>query len=101
MNISTVNKDGKITIKLDGWLDTLSSPQLGEEIEKIEKAESIVLDFDRVEYLSSSGLRQIVACHRKAKELEADFSVINVCNEVMSIFRLTSIDKKLNISAKE
>lgn len=101
MNISKQNNDGNITIKLDGWLDTLSSPQLGEEIEKIEKAESIVLDFDRVEYLSSSGLRQIVACHRKSKELEAEFSVINVCNEVMSIFRLTNIDKKLNIIPKE
>lgn len=100
MNITTENNGGNILIKLDGWLDTLSSPQLGEEIEKIEKAVSITLDFEKVEYLSSSGLRQVVACHRKSKKLDASFSVINVCNEVMSIFKLTAIDKKLNISAK-
>ncbi len=101
MKISTVNNDGNILIKLDGWLDTLSSPELGAEVEKIEKAKSLTLDFENVEYLSSSGLRQIVACHRKTKELDASFSVINVCHEVMSIFQLTSIDKKLNITPKE
>lgn len=101
MNITTENNNNQITLKLDGWLDTLSAPQLGEEINKIEKAEKIILDMEKVEYLSSSGLRQVVACHRKAKELEAELSVINVCAEVMSIFTLTSIDKKIDIREKK
>ena len=100
MNITTTNENGKVTLALDGWLDTLSAPELGRAVEAVTSASELVLDLDAVDYMSSSGLRQIVASHRKAKELEAAFSVVNVGTEVMSIFRLTGIDKKLNITAK-
>lgn len=101
MTVTTVNNDNNITVSLDGWLDTVSSPELGAEIEKIKEAKTITLDFDKVEYISSAGLRQIVSCLKKAKCINADFSIINVNNEVMSIFTLTCFDKKMNIKPKE
>ncbi|MBP9988800.1 MAG: STAS domain-containing protein [Ruminococcus sp.] len=100
MTITKTVEEKKITLKLDGWLDTISSPLLGEEIDKITEAESIILDFDKVEYMASSGLRQVVYCHKKTKEINAELSIINVGAEVMDIFALTGIDKKLNISTK-
>lgn len=100
MTIEKLNNNGEITLKLDGWLDTVSSPQLGEEIEKIDNAKSIILDFEKVEYIASSGLRQVVSCHKKAKEMNAKFCVINVCEEAMNIFTLTGLDKKIEIKAK-
>lgn len=100
MTIESVKNDKEITLKLDGWLDTVSSPELGAVVDAIEEATALVLDFDKVEYIASSGLRQVVASHRKAKELGAEFSVINVGTETMSIFELTGLDKKLNIKAK-
>lgn len=98
MTITTENNNGTITFKLDGWLDAVSSPELGAEVDKIEKAEKIIFDFEKVEYIASSGLRQVVAAHLKAKEMKAEFSVINAGTEVMSIFKLTGLDKKLSIS---
>ena len=100
MTITTLKNEGSVTFKLDGWLDTLSSPELAAVVDPLTEASSIVLDFENVEYIASSGLRQVVASHRKAKELGADFSVINVGKEVMSIFTLTGIDKKIKIVAK-
>lgn len=100
MTIIATDNEGKITLSLDGWLDTISAPELGEEIEKIEKAEEIVLDLDKVEYIASAGLRQVIACHKKAKSIGASFAVINVGCETMSVFSLTGLDKKLNITAK-
>ena len=100
MNIKIEKTDEKTLIKLDGWLDTASSPELDAKIAVIDEAKAIVLDFDKVEYISSSGLREVVACHRKAKELSAEFSIINVCTEVMNIFKLTGLEKKLDITAK-
>ncbi|MCQ2456415.1 MAG: STAS domain-containing protein [Clostridia bacterium] len=100
MNISTEKSDGKVTVILEGWLDTLSAPALGEALDAVESAEELTLDFTAVEYMSSAGLRQVVAGHRKAKELGAAFSVIGVGDEVMSIFKLTGIDKKLTVKAK-
>ncbi len=100
MNITTNNDGGRITIALDGWLDTVSSPELGAVIDAIESAEAIILDFDKVEYIASSGLRQVVASHRKAKEFGASFELVNVGAEILSIFSLTGLDKKLCIQGK-
>ncbi len=100
MTIETVKNGNEITLKLDGWLDTVSSPELGAVVDAIEEATALVLDFDKVEYIASSGLRQVVASHRKAKELGAEFSIINVGTETMSIFELTGLDKKMDIQAK-
>ena len=100
MNISKTEQDGAIVFSLDGWLDANTSPELGEEIERVETAKELVLDFEKVEYLSSAGLRQVVAAHRKAKELGAAFSVTKVGTEVMSIFKLTALDKKMNIQPR-
>ena len=100
MKITSVKENGKVTITLEGWLDTLSSPELGAEVEKIDSADAIVLDFEKVEYIASSGLRQIVACHRKANELNASYTITNVGTEVMSVFKLTGLDKKLDIKNK-
>ena len=100
MTIEKIEQDGKITLKLDGWLDTVSAPELGEAVDGITAAAAIILDFENVEYIASSGLRQVVACFKKARELNAAFSLINVGKETMNIFRLTGLDKKLEISSK-
>lgn len=100
MKIEVTNEGGVVTVKLDGWLDTASAPELGAEVEKLNEAKELVLDFEKVEYMASSGLRQVLASNKKAKELGAEFSVINVGNETMSVFEMTGIDKKLNIKAK-
>ena len=100
MTITTLKQNDQITFRLDGWLDTLSSPELGAAVDGVTEASAIILDFDKVEYIASSGVRQVVACHRRAKELGAAFSVVNVGTEVMSILQLTGIDKKITVAGK-
>lgn len=100
MTITKETQDGHVVLRLDGRLDTLSAPELGKEIDAIGSAKEIVLDFDKVEYMASSGLRQVVAAHRRAKELGAALSVIHVGTETYSIFKMTGLDKKLTVIAK-
>lgn len=100
MNISKTIENGIVTFTPEGWLDTVTSPELGEMIDSVTDATSIVLNFDLLEYMSSAGLRQVLAANKKAKSLNASFSVVNVCPTVMSIFKMTNIDKKLDIKSK-
>lgn len=94
----TVDKNNLVfTIRVAGWMDTVAAPALGEEIEKIVKAETIILDFKELEYISSSGLRQVVTAYKKAKDMEAEFSIINVGDDVMEVFSLTNLDRKMHI----
>lgn len=101
MNITKINDGNKVTLQLDGWLDMDAVSVFEKEIETIEGTEEIVIDLDKVEYMSSSGLRQIIAVHKKAKEQGGALTLINVHPEIMTIFMLTKLDKKLSIKAAE
>lgn len=83
-------------ISLEGWLDTTTAPELKAEIDTLDETiQSLVLDFEKVEYISSAGLRQVVAAYVKMKN--GEFKVINVSNSVMEIFKMAGFDKKLDI----
>ena len=99
MTIDKIVNEQETIIKVDGWLDVNSAAELGSVTEALSKAQTIILDLEKVEYISSAGLRQVVALSKKSKELNADFSVINVNKEVMSIFELTGLHKKISVTA--
>ena len=96
----TKSMDGnKAVLLVEGWLDTKSAPELGNEINALSDIKELVLDFEKLEYIASSGIREVVSAYKKMKSIGGDFSVVHVSNEVMDVFRLTGLDKKLDIRA--
>ena len=87
-----------LTLTVDGWLDTLTAPDFRSEVQDLNGAKNVVLDFGGVDYISSAGLRETVALYRRVAEQGGDFSVCNVKAEVKDVFTMTGFDKKLNIN---
>lgn len=99
----TINKkieNNTAIVFVEGWLDTQSSPELGNEIDSLSGIKKLVLDFEKLEYISSSGLRQVISAYKKITNNGGTFSIKNVRSEVMDVFSLTGLDKKLDISTK-
>ncbi len=90
------NQDGeKMTFALEGWLDTQSAPELEAELSDLpSEVKELVLDCKSLEYISSSGLRQLVAAHKK---MDGALTIINVSAEILDVLKMTGIDKRLNI----
>lgn len=85
-----------LTISIEGELNFVNSESVGEEIDKIIKDKtfkSLVLDFDKVSYISSAGLRIIL----KLKQRYDDFSVINASLEVYDVFQMTGFTSMMTI----
>lgn len=85
-----------LTIYIEGELNSVNSESVGEEIDKIiqdKTFKSLVLDFDRVSYISSAGLRIIL----KLKQRYDDFSVINASLEVYDVFQMTGFTSMMSI----
>ncbi len=98
MNISKNETDEKITIFLEGRLDKLSSPILEEEMKKeVAKKKDIVIDFKNLEYISSAGLRILIASEKELKAIGKTMEIINVNEDVMSILSVTGFIYILNI----
>lgn len=97
MEIVRKTEGNKVTMEIAGWLDTQTSPQLGEKLSKLDDSvTSLVFDFAKLEYISSAGLRQVISAYKKMAGKDG-FKIINVSDEVFDVFRLTGFDQKIQI----
>ena len=96
----TVEKamDGRTAVlRLEGWLDTQNAPVLAEALNGLDDGvEKLVLDMEKLEYISSAGIRQIVTAY---KEMNGALTLKNLSTEVASVLHMTGLDKKLPIES--
>ncbi len=95
MNITTVRDGSELTVKVEGRLDAITSPQFEHTLdENIAGVDELVIDLAATEYLSSAGLRAILYVQKKMNE-QGSMKVLNVSPEVMEIFEVTGFAKIL------
>jgi len=92
MEISKSRKDSVLNVELSGHLDTLTSKDLEASLSEEEKGlTDIIFDFKKVDYISSAGLRVLLAYSKLLKGKE--HIVINNANDVIKeIFKVTSFE---------
>ena len=89
LNISKRTDGKKLTITVEGRLDTTSAPQLEEIVRsQIGDAETLIFDFEKLDYISSAGLRVLLAA-QKIMNKQGKMVVKNVSEEVKEIFEVT------------
>jgi len=86
-----------LTLTLSGRLDTTTAPQLEAALkEDIGSVEHLVLDFTALDYLSSAGLRVLLAA-QKIMNKQGDMIVRNVNETIAEIFDVTGFCDILTI----
>ena len=97
MTIEIKRNAEEIVIELVGRLDTTTAPALDKTISNdIEDTAHLVLDFKRLEYISSAGLRVLLGAQKRMQKNGA-MKVMNVCEEVMEVFEMTGFADILTI----
>ena len=85
------------TIALEGRLDTTSAPELEKELKDgMDGAETLTLDFSKLDYISSAGLRVLLSAH-KAMCTKGGMKVTNVNEIVKEVFDVTGFADILTI----
>ena len=86
-----------LEIALEGRLDTMTAPELEAELnQSLGSADSLTLDFSKLEYISSAGLRVLLSAH-KAMSAKGGMKVINVNEIVQEVFEVTGFADILDI----
>ena len=89
MTIEIKRNSDQTVIELVGRLDTTTAPALDKTIrDDIADTKNLVLDIKKLEYISSAGLRVLLAAQKKMQKI-GSMKVINVCTEVMEVFEMT------------
>ena len=97
MNIVKNQTGANLTIALEGRLDTVTAPQLENELHtSLDGVKELVFDLKDLSYISSAGLRVLLSA-QKIMNKQGDMSIRNVCPAVMEIFEVTGFVDILNI----
>ena len=98
MNVLTKVENNTLFIDLEGRLDTITSQQLGDQL-PTETRRNLDLDinFEKLEYISSAGLRILVLFKKEAQATNNKMVIRNINPVVKEIFSVTGFDKILKI----
>ncbi len=103
MEITTTNRNGATILAIAGRIDTATAPALEQAINQELEHEhrKILLDFSSVSYISSGGLRVLLATAKKLKNPGDRFALCCLSAEVLKILKLAGFTSIFSISPSE
>ena len=98
LNINKNLEGKKLTVELEGRLDTTTSPELEKSLnESLDGVTELVMDLNGLEYISSAGLRVLLAAH-KIMSRKGEMKLLHVNDTVMEILEVTGFTDILTIA---
>lgn len=97
MQIRTEVKNNLTYVYIDGIINSTNANEFSDKIKDEPKGtDGLVLDCEKLEYISSAGLRVILSAKKRCGD--KTFKVINVNSEVMEVFEVTGFDEIMDIT---
>ena len=96
MEINKILNNGELVLKVSGELNTTTYQQLEDIISNsLAGVKSLVFDFEKLEYISSAGLR-VLLMSKKIMDKQGKMVVKNANKSVMDIFEITGFASVLD-----
>jgi anti-sigma B factor antagonist len=90
LNIEKKQEGNTLTVKLDGRLDTNTAPVFQGEVEPLlENLSKLTLDFEKVDYVSSAGLRVLLTFEQEMEENRKPMELCHVNDMIRDVFEVT------------
>ncbi|HWF51390.1 MAG TPA: STAS domain-containing protein [Solirubrobacteraceae bacterium] len=98
--VRMVRTDHATVVVVGGELDLVSSVELEEALEKLDRPDhgSVVLDLREVEFMDSSGLAVVVRAHQRAHSAGITFGVVTESPQVRRLLTLTGVDERMPVA---
>lgn len=97
MNIKLINRGTEGELLLEGRLDTNTAPDTEAIFDQmVQRFDRVILNFEKLDYLSSAGLRVLKQFHIKMAKKGGELVLKNVNKMVMEVFEMTGFAGLLN-----
>jgi len=98
MKIEAVEEGNSLRLDIEGKIDTLTSREFQDTVlNSFRKYSDVSVNMEGVPYVSSAGLRAFLIGQKTAASKGGSFSILNVDQSVMDVFKATGFDKVLDI----
>ena len=97
LNIKNNREDARLTVTLEGRLDTTTAPDLEKNLqESIQSVEELVMNCEKLDYISSAGLRVLLSA-QKIMNKQGGMKLCHVNENIMEILEVTGFVDILTI----
>ena len=97
LNITKNAENAALTVALEGRLDTTTAPQLENELAaSLDGVTELTLDFEKLEYISSAGLRILLSAQKRMNK-QGSMKITHVGEAVAEIFEVTGFADILTV----
>ena len=98
MKITVLKEKETSVLAIEGRVDTVTAAELESAVKQyISMGASVVFECEKLEYISSAGLRVVLATHKQLTACAGKFVIRHLSREVKSVFDITGFSKILNI----
>jgi anti-sigma B factor antagonist len=90
LTITSEPGEGFVTIRPTGSLDSNTYADLQEHIAAVTKSKprALVLDLKGLSYISSAGVRVVIAAHKAMKAAGGGFAIVNLQPQIRKVFEI-------------
>ncbi|GAA4894401.1 STAS domain-containing protein [Streptomonospora salina] len=100
LKITRRDRDDGVVLALSGEVDMAAEEQFNRAVREIvdtRPSSRIVLDFDKLSFIDSSGLRVLIQAHKAAKGAGGALAVASVSERIARILHVTAIDTRIPV----
>ena len=98
MNLTTEKNGTELIVHLSGDLNTVTAPELNDLLsEELSGVKSLILDFAECDYVSSAGIRVLLATFKQLKEEGGTMKLTNVGEFFSKVLKDTCLDAVFEI----
>ncbi|MBQ3842030.1 MAG: STAS domain-containing protein [Ruminiclostridium sp.] len=98
LNLTTNRENDTLTVQAVGRIDTGNYIEFEKAINaEIDGVKNIVLDFEKLDYISSSGLRVLISLHKMLLSEDGKLTVRHPTTMVREVFDVTGFTEMINI----
>lgn len=99
MQITRHENGNSLTLIIDGVIDSATAPVFETELaEACQKSKNVIVDFEKVDFISSAGLRVLLISQKKMMMASGKMTLVHVKDDVREVFELTGFISVLNIA---
>ena len=98
MTINNQLEGTTLTMAIEGRIDTQTAPELQKAVDaSIGDVKDLILDFSKVLYVSSAGLRVILIAQNAMDQKSGSMVIRNAAKNIVDVFKVTGFDTFLNL----
>ena len=98
MTLTTEKNGTQLTVHLSGELNTMTAPELSALLNKeLNGVQALTLDFTECDYVSSAGLRVLLATFKQMKAAKGSMELTNVGENFRDVLENTGLDAVFEI----